>query len=535
MKAENRPNGGNGLSMGSGRGQLVRNTLIVMTAAVLSRFLGVLRTSVFAYQFGTGNLLEAYNAAFGVIDIIYLLVMGGALGSSLIPVFTQFMTQQREEDAWNLVNTILHLAIGAAVFFSVVLFIFTSPIVRWVILPGETASQQALTVDIIRILLIQPIILGVCGVSMAILNSFKKFLLTSLGPLVYNISIIIGALFFSSPNDISGLLGGVIAGAVAYLAVLLPGLIKTGFRYKPRISLKNPGVLRVFGLLGPRILGQTAFHVNIVALRAFASFGGSVMVTTLEYSYRLFNLPLGLLGISIGTVSFPTLSVFANREEWGSYGHTLKQVFRVVLFLAIPIAVGLFALRFEIIRILYERGRFDPAATQVTAQFFMFFLIGLPLCCITEVAVRAFYSVQNTRIPVIVGILTVAVNVSLAFPVSRILGFPYLALTFSITNSLEAIVLMALLNYKLKLNMWGEILKSVIRSVGASAVMFAALYSALQFSEDILPTGGLLPLLGEILLFTLFGMAVYLGATRLFRSPEIAEASRMLKSKLKKK
>ncbi|MFP4364635.1 MAG: murein biosynthesis integral membrane protein MurJ [Spirochaetia bacterium] len=518
-----------------GSASLFKNSLIVITASIISRFLGLLRTSVFAHRFGTGEVLGAYNAAFGLVDAIYLLVIGGALGSSLIPVFTRYLAKDRERDAWQLVSTVLNFSLLAAMGFALLFYLTAPVLVPSIIMPGESPDQQAFTVQIIRILLIQPIILGLCGVSLAILNSFKRFLLTSIGPLIYNLSIIAGAAFFSSADDISGVLYGVILGAVLYFLVLLPGLISVGFKYKPSLNWRTPGFKQVMFLMLPRILGQAVFHINFIALRAFASFGGSFMITTLEYGYRLFNLPLGILGISIGTVAFPTLATYANQEAWDSYANTLRKVFRIILFFAIPIAFGLFSLRFPIIRLLYMRGQFDIQALHTTAMYLLFFAAGLPLACITEVAVRAFYALHDTKTPVLIGAVIVGVNIFLGFLISRGLPLYLLAGTFSLTNSLEAIALLFLLKKRLSLKKWAGLTATIVRALTAGALMAAVLSIGSSFFTASLPEMNGFLVIALILSFTAVGAGIYFIVQKLTGSPEISDALQMVRQKLKKK
>jgi putative peptidoglycan lipid II flippase len=514
-----------------GRGGLAQNAVIVMVMTVASGLLGLLRESVFASRFGTGDAMAAYKLAYSIPDLIYVVVIGGALGSAFIPVFTAYLARRDDAGAWRLASTVLDLALVAVIIAAGLTFLLAPWLVRWIIAPAAMPSVQDLVVQLTRVLLIQPILLGIGGLAMAALNSFRRFLLTALAPLVYNLSIIAGALFLAPYWGIYGLIAGVLAGAALYLPVLLPGLFLCRMRYTFSWDWRDPGVREVGRLLLPRLLGQAAFQVNFIAIKSLATFSSSLGVTAIDWAYRLFYLPLNILGISLGTVAFPTFAALVNEGRPEELRRTLSQVLRVVFFLTLPAAALMFVLRQPLIALLFQHGAFTPSDTEATARAFLFFVVGLTSGCVTEIAVRAFYALHDTRTPVLVGAAIVALNVALGAGLSLLLGLGYvgLAISFTITNTIEPALLVVLLRRRIERIEGWALLGSGLRSLGAAVLGAAVVAVALPYAEQLLPGAGLLVQFVRLAGLTVLGGGLYLGAALLLRSPELGEAWALLR------
>lgn len=512
-----------------GRGGMAWHAVIVMGATVLSRLLGVVRQSVIADRFGTSSAYAAYEAAFGVPDTIYLLVIGGALGSAFIPVFSAYLARRDDAGAWRLASTVLNLALAVAIGTAGLAFLLAPWLVRWIVAPGFCPAQQALTTRLVRLLLLQPILLGLGGLAMAILNTFRRFLLTSLAPLAYNLSIIAGALFLAPRWGIDGLVAGVLAGAALYLIAMLPGLVLCRMRYGLSFAWSDRGVREVGRLLGPRVLGQMAFQANFLAVKALASFRGSLGVTAIVYAYRLLNFPLGILGTSLGTVAFPTLSALANEARMEAFRQTLARVLRVVLFLSLPATALLLVLRAPVVRLLFERGVFSPDDTVATAHALLFFILGLAAACVAEIVLRAFYALHDTRTPVIVAVAAMVLNVSLGAGLVHLMGFAGLALAFSVADVGQAAGLLFFLRRRLGTMGGRELLRSAVRSSLATLAAAGAVALVQPWAGQVWPGEGLLTQLLRLTVLTALGVGLYLGVATLLRSPELREVWQMLR------
>src|SRR5262245_31561408 len=425
------------------------NTMIVAGGYLFSRVLGLARDVIILYQFGTSREIDAYRASFGVLDLIYLVIAGGALGSAFIPVFAGFLSQHDEEDAWRLADTILSLALVALLAACALIALLADPLVALTIGSGFDADKRALTAHILRLLLIQPLLLGLGGLAKATLESFDRFALPAIGSNLYNVGIIGGGLL-APWLGIDGLVWGVAAGAALFLLVQLPGLREIGWRYRPTLSFDAAGVAQVGRLLGPRLFGQSAWQIGLVAIGSFASQLGEGAVTANAAALQLMMLPHGLIALSLGTVIFPQLARYHAAGDLAGLRRAALGALRQVLFLALPAAAILGWLALPVVRALFERGRVTAASTALTAEAFTFYSLGLAAFAAAEILVRTFYAMHDTRTPVFVGVLAVATNIGLGWGQLRLgAGLAGLAIAFSAANTLEAVLLLALLRPRL--------------------------------------------------------------------------------------
>lgn len=460
------------------------NTLIVTSGYIVSRVLGLVRDVIITAQFGTSRDMDAYRAAFNIPDLIYLIIAGGALGSAFIPVFSGFLAQDREDDAWQLASGIFNIALVALLIACVLIALLADPLVALTVGSGFDPEKRLLTAHLVRLLLIQPFLLGIGGLAKATLESFERFTLPAIGANLYNVGIIGGALLGAG---VYGLVWGVIVGAVLFVLVQLPGLRAVGARYTRRTSIGAPGVRQVARLLGPRLFGQSAWQVNLIAIVSFATTLGTGAVAANGYALQLMLLPHGLIALSLGTVIFPQLA----RSYAAGDQQTLRDValgaVRQVLFFALPAAILLFVLRLPVLRVLFQRGAFDAASTALTAEALAYYALGLAAFAASEIIVRTFYAMRNTRTPVAVGVGAVLLNIALGWTLLRLgAGLGGLALAFSVANTVEAVVLLALLTPHL-----GGLAHSFWRALGrmviASSAYAAALLALLVLSRRALP------------------------------------------------
>src|SRR6266545_3733980 len=446
------------------------NTLIVAGGYLLSRVLGLGRDVIISAQFGTLPEYGAYRATFSILDLIYIVIAGGALGSAFIPVFAGFLSEQREDDAWRLASGLLNLAFVALVLACLLIGLLADPLVALTIGRGFTPDQRALTALLLRLMLVQPVLLGVGGLAKATLESFDRFALPAIGANLYNMGIIGGALL-ASWLGIAGLVWGVVAGAALFLLVQLPGLRGVGWHYIPTLRFDAPGVRQVGRLLGPRLIGQSAWQIGLVAIASFASQLGEGAVTANAAAIQLMMLPHGLIALSLGTVIFPQLARHYAAGDMVSL--------RAAMLLAL--------LSTPVVRALYQRGRFGAISTALTAEALTFYALGLAAFAAAEIIVRTFYAMHDPRTPVYVGVGAVLMNIVLGWTFLRLgLGLGGLALAFSTANIAETITLLVLLSGQL--GALGSAFWYAIGRMALAALAFgAALLGALRLSEAALP------------------------------------------------
>jgi putative peptidoglycan lipid II flippase len=519
------------------RSRAFLNTLIVAGGYLASRLLGLGRDVIISAQFGTQPELDAFRASFGILDLIYLVVAGGALGSAFIPIFSELLQRGDAERAWRLANSILTLALGALAVACGAIALFAEPIVALTVGRGFTPELQQRTAEILRLMLIQPVLLGIGGLAKATLESFERFTLPALGANLYNLGIIGGALL-APLGGIDALVWGVNAGAALFLLVQLPGLRRVGARPLLQAPLALPEAWRVLTLLAPRLFGQSAWQINLIAIASFASTLGSGAVSANAYALQLMVLPHGLIALSIGTVIFPQLARLHAAGETAALRAAVLQAVRGVLFLALPAAAILGLLALPIVRALLQRGAFDTASAALTAEALGGYAVGLAAYAVAEILVRAFYAMQDTRTPVVVACGAIALNIALAAELLRRgMGIGGLGLAFSIANICEAAVLLALLRGRLAGfgGAFWRALGAMAAAAAACGLTIAALQGAagalhfLRAGDSYSWPGDFVPLLAWLTASGALGAAAYGACAALFRLDEITTIAARLR------
>lgn len=513
---------------------LALSAAIVGGAFVLSRVLGLVREAVIASRFGTTSQYDVYVTAFGIPDTLFLIIIGGAVGSAFIPVFTGLMSKGKESQAWHLASTLMNASVVLLSLGGIIMGLAAPALVGAIILPARPPDQQQLAVGLTRVLLLSPLFMGLGGWAMGILNARQHFLLPAIAPIAYNLSIIAGALFLAPTMGVFGLAWGVVAGALLHFGVQLPGLVRVGMRYSFRLKLSDEGVKQVGLLMLPRILGQGAFQVNIIAMRSIGSFLAAGRIAAFNYAYLLMILPHGVFALSLATVTFPTMAAQYAEKDLNGLRRTLARAVRVLLFLVIPSAVGLLMLRSQIVVSIFQFGAFKQSSTELVASALGYFALGLVAYAVVEVLTRAYYALHDTRTPVMVSLVTVALNLGLAAWLALGLGMSQdgLALSLAATTTLEMVLLWVLLGRKLpewRLSNDGLVV-SIARSVGAALVMGGALALLVPALNPLAQALGNDKLAASVVtvLGVGVGAIVYLGAARLLRSEEIDEATGLL-------
>ena len=501
----------------SGR-RLAGAALIVMVCFVLSRVTGLAREVVIGAHFGTSPELDAYLAAFRLPDLLFQLVAGGAVGSAFIPTFAARWAQGATDDAWLLFSRVLTLMTLVLVLIAAVMMASAGPLVQWVIAPGFSPEQQALTVQLMRWMLLSTVVFGASGLIMGALNATQHFLLPAIAPLFYNLAIIVGAWLLTPYFGILGLVIGVVAGAVAHLLIQLPGLWQVRARYTPMLTLQDEGVREVMRLMGPRVLGLFFVQMHFLVNTILASGLSSGSLSALNYAWLLMLLPQGVFAQSIATAIFPTFAAQAATGQVGALRQTFSQLLRTILFLTIPAAVALYLLRIPFITLLFERREFTAESTGLVADALQFYAIGLVAHAVVEITVRAFYAMHNTWTPVAVGIGAMLLNIGLSFWWVQWLGHGGLALANSTATTLEMLLLLWLLRRHIGDLAYTQLAWAVGRQVAAAGIMAVAVWGWLQWSPVTAGSWavGLTALVG-----LLTAALVYLGTAFLLRSEEL--------------
>lgn len=449
--------------------------VLVATSSLISRLLGVFRDRILASQFGAGQQLDIYYAAFRVPDLLFNLIVLGALSAGFIPIFSSlvknFVDPKKADDnapAWQLANNVINLLSLFLVIASVLGVVFAPALVK-LITPGFSAEAQASTVSLTRIMFLSPLFLGISGVLGGILQSFRRFLIYSLAPIFYNLGIIAGALWFSNWWGLPGLALGVVFGAFLHMLIQVPAVYALGFRYSFKIDLKDKATRKIGKLMVPRTMSLAITQVDLLVTTIIASGLAAGSLSIFNLANNLQSFPVGIFGVSFAIAAFPALSQSADDKEKleANFSATLRQI----LFFVIPATVLLITLRAQIIRVILGAGHFGWQDTILTMNTLALFSISLFAQASIPLLVRVFYARRDSRTPFYLGIFTVIVDIVLCLILSKEMGVMGLALAYSISNILNFILLWTWLYLKVGSLGIGKIAKSAIKfslaSIGA--------------------------------------------------------------------
>lgn len=470
------------LSTGSG---MMRSAAIVAIAYVVSRVLGLLREMILARKFGTSPEMDAYAAAFRIPDLLFLVVMSGAFGAAFIPVFAGFIDRDDRDGASKLASSILTWTGLGVLVLSAIAFVFAGPLTN-LVAPGYDSYTHDLTVDLMRPLLLSPVFLGLAIACKGILEAQNQFAWPAFAPVLYNIAIIVGALFFADEYGIQAVVWGVIIGALLQMLLQAPAVIRTGLNFRPTLDRTIDGLGEVVRLLGPRVVGLAAFQLNFIFVTAFASVLGAQFVSGLNYAWLLLMLPHGVLALSMSTVAFPSLAALFGRGDQDGFARLLDRTMRPLLFLSIPASVAMVMVGRAMIMIIFEGGRFTSQSTDIVAGAFRWFALGLVGYGLTEIVTRVFYAMKDTRTPVVTGIFTVILNVILCQLLMDSLGVEGLAISLSITTAAEAIIMMLFLKQRSGRIFSDGFFGWLMRVVGAAGVMAVVIAISRPWLNDVL-------------------------------------------------
>lgn len=437
--------------------------LIIAASSLISRFLGMIRDRVLAGQFGAGEILDIYYASFRLPDLVYSLLVFGALSAGFIPVFMKFLKIDKSEvenEGWLVASAVLNLLVLFLFVICGFLAVFASKFIGF-ITPGFGEEERRIAVVMTRIMFLSPFFLGISALFGGILQSLRKFFIYSLAPIIYNLGIIAGAIFLTPRWGIYGLAWGVIIGAFFHLVIQIPAVLALGFKYKLIFTLRHPAVLKIFKLMIPRILTLAVSQFNLLVITIIASTLASGSITVFNLANNLQSFPLGVFGLSFAVAAFPTFAYYFSHNQKREFVNSFQNTVRQILFFILPATILLLSLRAQIVRIILGVGKFDWADTILTLDSLGYFALSLFAQALIPLLVRAFYAFNNTLTPFFIGLFSTLVNVLASLYLSRHLGVAGLALAFSLASLVNAVLLWLVL--KIKMGDLGE--KIIIDSI----------------------------------------------------------------------
>jgi putative peptidoglycan lipid II flippase len=526
-------------SVQRGRPSVARNAGIVSVAVMASRVLGLVRDQVFAVLFGAGLLYDAFLTAFRIPNLLRDLFAEGALSAAFVTTFTQVQETQGEQEAFRLSNrvaTALMLLLGVI---CIVGWIF-APSIVYLLAPGffDVPGKAELTIHLTRIMIPFLLLIALAAKAMGILNARHNFAIPAIAPVFFNLGSVLGGLFlgfavgsYLGLSPIEGMALGTLLGGFLQFAVQWPSLRRAGFRYRPMLSLTDPGVRQIMRLMGPAIIGTAAVQINVFVNTNFASSiidaaTGVVLngpVSWLSYAFRFMQFPIGVFGVAIATATLPPLSRSTARQDYGEFRQTLAHALALVFLLCVPSAVGLAVLGRPIVGLIFEHGRFTAFDTVQTGNALAAYSIGLAGYAAVKVLSPAFYALGDARTPMVISIISIAVNYVMN---SFLVGpFGHVGLAFSTsTVALVNFILLALFMRRRVGRLDGSRLGRTLLRICLASVPMAAVAWLVNILCASLPLEGIALKLVNVVASITLAAFVFYAACRMLRIEELGEA-----------
>ncbi len=493
---------------------------IIGLLSMVSRFLGIFRDRILASTFGAGQTLDIYYAAFRLPDLVFNLLVLGALSAGFIPVFTRLIKDHVDKTlAWRLVSNVLNtLALGLIIVCGLG-FVLAPWLVKF-IAPGFPVSARGLIVTLTRIMFLSPIFLGLSSIAGGILQSFNRFFIYSLAPIFYNFGIIIGALFLTPLYGIVGLAWGVVLGSFLHFIIQVPALFKLGFKYFYLFDWHDKALRTIYKMMTARTLSLAITQINLVVITIIASGLDDGSLSVFNLANNLQSFPVSIFGISFAVAVFPLLSASVKTEDFvKQFSRTLRQI----MFFIIPATVVLIVLRAQVVRLIFGSGQFNWQDTLLTINTLGFFALSLFAQAVLPLLARGFFAQHDSKTPFYVGLISNVVNIVLALWLAKFLGVAGLALAYSLSMILNFVVLFVLLRWRLGYLDEKKIIISVSKFLGAALIMALSIQAMKLLVwpyADMTRFGGVLLQGG---LAGLFGLMVYLAVCSLLKSEEFSE------------
>jgi len=458
---------------------LLKSASLISGLTILSRIFGYVRDSRIAYLLGAGTLADAYTTAYRIPNLLRRLVGEGAVSAAFIPVFAQYLAENKKKDAWEFANTMLTLITIFLTAFTVA-GIILSPLLVRLFASGfaETPGKLELTATLNRVMFPYIFLISMSALAMGVLNSFHRFGAPAFSPVVLNLTMIafsfLGGLF----GDVTRTLAvGVVVGGLLQLAIQVPALIQSGWKVRFKLDFSHPGVRHVARLMVPVIFGVGIVQVNVLVATQFASYLEEGSVTAIYIADRVMELVLGGYAVAVSTVILPLLSRQAALRQMDELKTTLNFAARIILFITLPATVGLIILRREIIEVLFQHGDFNAASTALTAWPLPFFAVGLSAFSMVKIIVPAFYALQDTRTPVKIAFIAMFLNIGLNFLFIRPLRNGGPALATSVSAFFNSLALFAIFHQRYGSFGLRGIMQSVLKFVAGSVALGIVVYA----------------------------------------------------------
>lgn len=505
-------------------------------ASLVSRLVGIFRDRMLSGTFGAGPELDAYYAAFRAPDLLYNLLVLGAVSAGFIPVFTHYLNRgdRDKEGAWELASRLISV-IGAGLCVLSLAGIIFAPFIVPLLVPGFDAEQTRLTVTLTRIMFLSPVFLGLSSVYGGILQTFRRFLVYALAPILYNAGIIFGVAAFSGTMGVTGAAVGVALGAFLHLVVQFVACRSAGMRFSFLWDMSHKGLREIGRMMVPRTAALAIVQVNLVIITVIASTLGSGGISVFNLANNLQSFPIGILGVSFAIAAFPLISELADQDRKKEFVDTISKTTRTILYMIIPATIAFLLLRAQIVRVILGTGRFDWADTIATADTLAFFTLSLFAQALLPLIARAFFALQDVRTPLITGLAAVVFERLLAWQLVRAgMGIPGLALAFSIGSTLNIALLWLFLRMRVGSMREMRIFRSLVPMCTAGLAMAFFMQASKIAVAGFVDMRTFAGVFTQGLTAGLVGIVIYIGVTLSMGSEEAQYMIKLFRKKFRK-
>ncbi len=502
---------------------------IIGGLSFVSRFVGFIRDRILAGEFGAGDTLDVYYAAFKVPDLLFGLIVVGALSASFIPLFlSHYAREDQHAEAWNLANNAVHLVGVSMIVLAVVLTMFASPLSH-MIAPGFPDYKLDQVASFTRVVMVAQVLLAVSMVYGSVLQSLRRFFLYSLAPVFYNAGIIAGALWLVKPLGPIGLAWGVVLGAALHLGTQVMGVLQTDYRYAWHWRPRDRDTRTMFRLMGPRTLGIAVGQLLFLILSIFASTLATGSVTIFQFAYNLNFFPVGIFGTSLAIAVFPALSQKAAMQQHDDFIRVLTSTVRHIFYFLIPMTILLLILRAQIVRVVVGAGAFDWNATILTADTLAFFALSLIPQSLVFVLARAFYALHDTVTPLTCAAVSVIIGILASFGLEDELGVVALAVGYSLAAFVQAGLMWMFLRQHMGTLHEEELLPHLFKMSAAGLASAVVMQAVKPLVVSVIPLNTFLGVLSQGLVAGGLGLGAYYLVGRFLAVEDQAEVISVFK------
>lgn len=517
-----------------------------MLSVLLSRVLGFVRTALIPVKMGgLSSVTDAYTAAFQIPDLMYSLLVGGAIASSLIPVLAGYVSKGKEKEGWKPISSFMNLIAILMLIVVILGVIFAEPLVKMMV-SGYDQVTLGLTVELTRILIPIAFFMMLAGLCNGIMNSYNEFAVPAFGPVLYNFISILSIAFFSNSNaddnyGVKKVVIGILVCAIIYFVFQFTFSLKH-FKnnYQPIIAYKEEDFKLLLTLALPSLLTSLLGQVTLVISRYFTAFFDTGSVSALELVNKTWQMPLGIIAQAIGIAMLPSLAAIYEKNQLKEAVFKINASLKLVLFLSIPSAVGLSVLSKSLIQVLFNFGTIDHSGIILSANLLIGYSLGLVMQSIITILNRVYFSTKNSVIPFWASVIGLVLNYLFTYALLNLtsLGILSIPLAYSLSVSVNVVFLLLLFGTRIKTYTFKDNFPTIIKSLISALLMGVAVYYLDKailpklFNTDIFSISKLKQIIW-VTIELLIGALVYMISALLIKEEQALDINKMVKNKVK--